>query len=306
MLRFVGTRIIVSVSRPARTRQLRWPHPEPLEAWLAEPDDAEFLAVALGVPIGQAGHFVRHNLMVSELVLRLQEVAVAPLQAVFGERFSGTDNLFGSKVSRYPIYGDCCIVREDGLRIVVELVRRQRSTEVKKKMLKWGEILSRAPLSTLGTTVVFLNASLPGREHADRATSLRRCHSQVLSPERLSTGYTGSLYARQAIFVASAQEWFPACRSISRDFTDLSVCYRADDRTWRRGALLAGRTTNVLPFSPAQPAAWTKPGQVLLGPASAAGIGISNGPRYYAVPPWFNGPIAPAPPPGPQPVGQAA
>lgn len=267
-----------------------------LETWLADLDDDDWLAVTLGVPVGRAGHFVRHNLLVAELVLRLEEVAAAPLQAVFGERYVASNRLFGHGVSGPAIFGDACVVREDGLRIVVELVRRQRASEVEMKMAKWGQLLSSAPFRTHGTVVVFLNASLPGPAHVERATSLRRCHSRVLSPEALSTGRTGSMYARSSIYLASWAEWFPGPQLASCEFTQLAVCYSPDGTTWKRGALLPGPAQDVLAFSPADPGAFAKPGTVVLGPARAAGLSSAGAVRYLGVPGWLNGPFTSAAP----------
>ena len=277
--------------QPRRAHVYRLRLGEPLEAWLAQLDDSEWLGVGLGAPLTAAGHFVRHNLLVGELVLRLEEVASAPLQAIFGERFASSDRLFGaSSRSAHRVFGDACIVRADGLRIVVELVRRQRPAEVMAKMTTWGRLLSQAPRSTLGTVVVFLNASAPGRDHADRAVSLRRCHRYALSTDALGTGLLGEGYARSTIFTASWAEWFPAPHAISTEFAQLAVSY-SDGKTWKRGFLLPGKSPNVLPFGPSEPRSWAKPARVATDPAAAAGNGSSTPTRYYGLPPWFEGPV---------------
>ena len=265
---------------------------EPLERFLAGLDEAEQIAITLGLGLDHVGPWVRHNLMLADLVLRLEETAAGPLQAVFGERFASSDRLLPGLPARRVIFGDACVVRGDGLRIVIELVRRQRDRDVEEKMKAWGRLLSEAPWTTTGTVVIFVNASSPGRAHHDRATSLRRCHARALSPEGLSTNIQGCQNARSSVYVSSLEEWFPRPWSISSDFTHLVVGYTTDGRTWHRAALFPGELDNVIPFRPGQPEAWTKPSRVVVDPAGAAGILPSGGLAYYGTPNWLNGPIA--------------
>ena len=264
---------------------------EQLGRWLEELDDADFLAVALGSPVTREAHFVRHNLLVADLVLRLEEVAADPIQAVFGERLSGSDRLFPGQSAGRAVYGDACVVRGDGLRIVIELVRRQRDREVEDKMVAWGRLLSRSSLSEQGTVVLFLNASEQERAHLDRATALRRCFARALSRERLGTGETGCQYARSSLYVASWRDWAPAPWQLSTDFAQMVVCFSTDGKDWRRGALLPGNLGNVLQFTPAEPGRWDKPGRVALDPVAAAGTSASHHPRFYGLPPWLHQPI---------------
>jgi hypothetical protein len=264
---------------------------ERTEQWLSALDDPAWVAVTLGFRPSEAGHFVKHNLLVAEFVLRLQETVTSPLQAVFGERYARSNLLLPAQNPKRPIFGDTCIVREDGLRIVVELVRRQRDRDVMEKMLAWGRLLSHEPRSENGVVVVFLNATEDERGHIQRAASLRRCHAHVLSPEVLGAGAWGSAYARSSIFLASWRDWFPAAWSISTDLPQLVVAYSADGTRWARGPLLPGPWhQGALPFSPRHRDAWTRPRQVALDPGSAIGLRTSHAQRFYGVPRWSNVP----------------
>jgi DNA-binding transcriptional ArsR family regulator len=214
---------------------------EPLERWLANLDEPDWCAVTLGMEPKEPARFVRHNLLVSELVLRLHETAAAPLQTIYGERLASNRRLLPKVPSRRDLSGDACVVREDGLRIVIELVQNQRDNDVMEKMTAWGKVLSQGSLNALGTVVVFLNACGPtvsdtDAPHVEKATSLRRCHLRALTPENLGTNKEGAARARMAIYVAAWRDWFPGDSCISTDFTHLRVCWSPDGSTWTRAA----------------------------------------------------------------------
>jgi DNA-binding transcriptional ArsR family regulator len=271
---------------------------EPLERWLANLDEPDWCAVTLGMEPKEPARFVRHNLLVSELVLRLHETAAAPLQTIYGERLASNRRLLPKVPSRRDLSGDACVVREDGLRIVIELVQNQRDNDVMEKMTAWGKVLSQGSLNALGTVVVFLNACGPtvsdtDAPHGEKATSLRRCHLRALTPENLGTNKEGAARARMAIYVAAWRDWFPGDSCISTDFTHLRVCWSPDGTTWTRAALINTPGDNdIIPFAPADAEAWGHPRQVVADPATAAGSRRTRGTHYFGVPGWANGPVA--------------
>lgn len=262
---------------------------KPLKRWLAGLDDDDLCAVTLCLAPGAPAYFVRHNLLVSELALRLQETAPVPLQAIYGERFAASARLLPG-VSRRQLYGDCAIVRADGLRVVVELLQCQRERDTLEKMTAWGKALSQGPLDELGTVVVFVNAYGAGEAgHVTKATFLRRCQATALSPEALGTSTEGTARARMAIHIASWRDWFPGDRLISTDFASLKVCYCPDGTSWQHTSLLA--PPGSVPFRPADPARWHHPALVVADPAREAGVTRPRGVRYYGVPSWAGGPF---------------
>lgn len=176
---------------------------------------AEATALTGGRPVRPPAVNVRHDVLAAELALR----AATHLQigAVLGPRFSTYADLAapGSRLSEKAGGPDLVLVRDDGLRIAVEL-----TTSIGKgfgdKVQNWTDLLIQKPFVASGMTVVFLVA--PSRvSRLRRGDRVRRAvYSHVASPKHAT-------YLRKQVGVATWQEWFPRPWTASHRFAALEV-----------------------------------------------------------------------------------
>lgn len=165
----------------------------------------------------------RHDLIATELGLRFAEYT--EIGTVLGERFSTVDLLAGSGLGRTPIVGDTraadlTVVREDGLRIAIEITKSV-STHFGHKVERWAQLLAERPLDESGLCVVFLVADPDVRAKVYQAIAAA------------SKEFPGTVRNRVAerMGVATWREWFPAHGLVDPAFMALRV-----DRPTGRGA----------------------------------------------------------------------
>ncbi|HVT77869.1 MAG TPA: hypothetical protein VHD87_12625 [Acidimicrobiales bacterium] len=247
---------------------------EPLHRWLAQFNNDDWAAITAASPVEAPSFHVRHNLLMSELMLRIQE-AGAPIAAALGERAAAATGLLKA-AGNDQLCGDGLIVRPDGLRIVIELSQRQNADDIKRKMLRWARLLAPSRLRSAATVVVFVNAARD--DHGKAQTRLRRVHAEVLSAEGLGSptrpataAQVGS--ARAAVLIASWRDWFPEEGVIDATFPTLPVGYLkpGNRNAWGRVNLL-GDGPNTVPAPDPDPD--------LRVPIEAAN-------HLYAVPSWL-------------------
>lgn len=121
----------------------------------------EWLATTAGLAPTMGPRHDRHNVLAAELALRFAEFT--DIAAVFGEQLSR----HGTVVHRPPrsfddkqrqAAGDGVAVRDDGLRLVIELTAHTfKSTE--NKILRWCEAFSESDFDDEGAIVVFVEAA---------------------------------------------------------------------------------------------------------------------------------------------------
>jgi hypothetical protein len=154
-------------------------------------------------------------LLSAEFGLRVAEYL--PVGTVMGEKMSSYDLLAGSGIGRQVLKtgaakrADLTIVREDGLRIAVEITATV-SDHFDSKVRSWAKLLAETPLKDSGLVVLFVAAESPGKIKANTdasATSIRgRIHSAILKALK---EFPGTSYDRIAsrIGVATWREYFP-------------------------------------------------------------------------------------------------
>lgn len=198
----------------------------------------ELVAVTGGLPFSDGRQFTRHNVLATELGLRAAEF-LPGVAAVLGEKLSRLEMLFpfqgGSETA-----GDLVLVRDDGLRIVVELTATSPADSFKRKVLRWARILSRFPLATSGVVVLFVEASRPSDRPVVRQT-MRLMRRHISSAVAGFPGVPGES-AADRMLVASWQDFFPAAHSVSEEFLRLAVHAptgpQVERERWRPCALL--------------------------------------------------------------------
>lgn len=102
---------------------------------------AERLAVTAGQEMTAGYPSDRHNLLTAELCLRVGEFC--EVGAVAGESVSSHHHLLAS-TKRYAKSADAQVVREDGLRIGIEMTARTSSSSFEKKVTSWAHMVEAA------------------------------------------------------------------------------------------------------------------------------------------------------------------
>ncbi|MGH9069261.1 MAG: hypothetical protein ACRD0J_17495 [Acidimicrobiales bacterium] len=256
---------VLGVEAPALYRLRSGPE---LSGWLAGLDPAAWLSVTAGEPVGGARSLGRHDLLAAEVGLRASEAGVG-LQAVFPESLARPSLLVpGSGSTRAK--GDLVIVREDGLRVVVELTA-SRTPELTAKVARWGRLLA---AGDAGLVVVFLTAATPGGDQAGLVRKgIPKAFESVLCPEGL--GLAGAWAtneevsrARKGLAVADWEDWFPGPGCCSTAFPALEARFLVPRSEGRWGTVGLARQ---YPFEPEDPSEWLWPGKererVLAAPA---------------------------------------
>lgn len=212
------------------------------------------VAVTGGMPWDFRRQYDRHNLLASELALRVAEFC--EVGTVLGEKLSDVSLLLGGAPSGGGHAADLTIVRADGLRIAVEMTA-SAGPDFRTKVEAWARLLADKSLASSGLTVLFVEAApINGQTRWGNSGSLRaQVYKTVREVVRVFPG-TGADRVAERIGVVSWQQWFPGLSMATREFTRLEV-----DRPtgppkalWERAGLL---DIIDVPFTPHDPAAAT-------------------------------------------------
>jgi mRNA-degrading endonuclease toxin of MazEF toxin-antitoxin module len=186
---------------------------------------AEWLAITGGQDWTSGTQFDRHNLLATELGLRLAEYT--DVATVLGERFSTVDLLAGSGVglrdrSANRRSADLTAVRLDGMRIAIE-VTATTSDRFERKVEQWARLLAETPMNQSGLVVVVLIATPPDRAQSKQARRVRSATYQAVL--RAVKKHPGVSYdpTSHRIGVATWREWFPAAHKVSDAFLSMRV-----------------------------------------------------------------------------------
>lgn len=230
---------------------------------------AEYLAATGGRPWSQSGSRPRHDTLATELALRAAEHCPR-VAAVFGEVFSSADLLLRPPTVVLPPerekawqkaaggrMADITLVREDGMRIAVELVANINS-HFPGKVATWIQHLARDDLpfhgSKLGNglTVLFVVAPDPFATSGSPTALMTKVQS-ALEAAFTARGCLSGVTDRFA--VAHWRDLFPSAHEISPAFinlTTLAVSPGSRPWQWRMRPLLDVVPT---PFEPVSPVA---------------------------------------------------
>lgn len=196
---------------------------------------AEWISVTGGQRWTPSSNYDRHNMLATELALRLAEYT--EVGTVLGERFSSLDHLVGSGLGNPSLAhdqraADLCAVREDGMRIVFEMTANT-GTHFHNKVARWARILAENPLETSGLCVVFVVIQHPERlaEH-DGFIPRARTYQAIAAATKEFPGSARDRVAER-MGVATWREWFPERGKVHDSFFTLRV-----DRPTGRGDAL--------------------------------------------------------------------
>lgn len=185
----------------------------------------ERIFVTGGRPYTTSRQFDRHNLLSTELGLRIAEYL--DVGAVMGETYSTAEQLFAwaqtsdVNASRGKS-ADLTVVRPDGLRVAVELTATAVSKTIEAKTTAWANAMAGSTLATDGVFLLFVIAPPLGASRFDAAVLERDVRATITKVCAQFDGIDGQRLADR-IAVARWDEWFPAAHATTYDFLSLSA-----------------------------------------------------------------------------------
>lgn len=181
---------------------------------------AERVSVTGGQPWRWGAQYDRHNVLATELGLRVAEFA--PVATVLGESLAGVDLLLGGtgRSGAGSRSGDMVIVRPDGFKIVIEVTATVTS-DFREKVRRWANVLTARRQADLG--VCFVELAHPDRR--DASTEVHRLLRRAVTEAAHSGLDAEDARVPELFSVARWQEWFPEPGRVDPDFTRL--------RAWR-------------------------------------------------------------------------
>lgn len=181
---------------------------------------AEALAITGGYKLSTQRAHTRHDVLAAEVALRLS--SIPHVGTVLGPHFSTFERL-GIHVARSEQIGgpDLVVVRDDGLRIAIEIAATAGNS-FHTKAERWAKILEENPFETSGLTVVFLSAPSLESLH-QRGTWPRR--DLYLTVDDARTKHPGGVRDLTAarMGIATWREWFPEARLANDRFRLMRV-----------------------------------------------------------------------------------
>lgn len=216
----------------------------------------EHVSLTGGYDWSTGGQYTRHNLLSAELGLRVAEYL--PIGTVLGEKMSTYDMLAGSGIGRQELKtgaakrADLTIVRDDGLRIAVEITATM-SDHFDNKVKSWAQLLAKTPMKDSGLVVLFIAAEPPGKIKEGTDSTVSSVRGRIYSAiKRAVREHPGTSYDQVAarMGVATWREYFPGNHMVSDRFMNLTADFDLGgyDEKWK--------TINMidlfdLPFEPA-------------------------------------------------------
>lgn len=212
---------------------------------------AERMSVTGGEQWSPEHRFDRHNVLTTELALRVAEYC--DVATVLGEKHVSVPALLESTGERpgpsdVQRKADMGIVRRDGLTILVETTGSAGLT-FRKKMHNWAQALQRHPVYDMPVVVLVLDASTPAQQQA--ATPERSARNEILDAVRTAVAdFPGSATNRTAarIGVASWSDWFPERHGADDSFLDLTARFPIGDDPQNRWESVRILDDHDLPF----------------------------------------------------------
>lgn len=213
----------------------------------------ERVAVTGGRRMRVGGQYDRHNLLTTELALRVAEFC--DVAAVMGETYASFDELLGTGLGREEITGnpaaDAIFIRPDGMTVAIEMTA-SITGRFKDKVRRWAAALSQASMSLSGLTVLFIGAPPPDRyppaERNHFASQMTKMIREVVDE------YPGVPGTRPAdrIGMAMWHDYFPDRGKVSTDFLSLTARIPSGPKgePWQRKGML---DEFDIPFTPMDP-----------------------------------------------------
>lgn len=213
---------------------------------------AEHIAITGGQDWSSEHRFDRHNVLTTELGLRVAEFC--GVATVLGEKQVSLQSMLAAsglqaKQADLGRRADAGIVRRDGLVIAIETTASVGEA-FRRKMAKWAQILQRHPTYELPLVVLVVDVSTPSQATSAAATNTANSEIQAAIREAVRD-YPGTALNRTAsrLGMVSWTEWFPGPHQASDTFEELTASFlaRGQNHTdgWRDVRLL---DTDEMPY----------------------------------------------------------
>jgi hypothetical protein len=169
---------------------------------------------------GSHGSYVRHNLLNTELSLRVSEHLQHHIPIVLGEGLGSSKILVPETAKRSKQFslGDSVWIRKDGLRVIVEVSNTQNS--ITGKVIRWANSLATDQAGMRSLALLFV---VPGQKRdANWTNYIRGELSDVIYKELGGRGYDAA-YIASRVFVTGWEDWFPGMHQMSDRFLVLDT-----------------------------------------------------------------------------------
>jgi hypothetical protein len=186
----------------------------------------DWLGATLGDEPIRGHQYDRHNILTTELSLRAAETC--PLRSVLGEAVAMWPRLFGPELRPNPHRSaDAVWIRDDGLKIAVELTATITQATI-KKIEQLADLLARD--TTKSVVVLFVVAAQPNKGRTGDVTNQLR---QAIKKSSHSSRTRILTEVDKRMVLARWEDWFPEPGLLSRDFIPLSAQrYSSVDNEW--------------------------------------------------------------------------
>lgn len=174
---------------------------------------------AFGPTSGQVhGSIVRHNLLNTELSLRIAEHHSDAFPIVLGEGMSTAKQLMPQMLRVNTSIGDSIWVRGDGLRVIVEVSNDYKSSIGKIK--QWADVIAQ---DAVGAKSLALLIVVPGMRRGGRwRDEMGKIIRETAGDWLRANGY-GVEYFASRIFIIGWEDWFPAEYETSQWWQSMTV-----------------------------------------------------------------------------------
>ncbi|MCG7309699.1 hypothetical protein [Brachybacterium sp. ACRRE] len=226
---------------PARERMSMWTIGDQVDAYTAYRKSltfAEHVAVTGGQGWDSEHRFDRHNVLTTELALRVAEFC--DVATVLGEKQVSLAQMLAAAGQSAPQEdlgrkADAGIVRHDGLVIAVETTASVGEA-FRRKVAKWAQVLQRHPSYELPLVVLVVDVSTPSQATSAAAKNTTRSEIQAAIREAVRD-FPGTARNRTAarLGMVSWQSWFPGLREAADDFLELSASFLQRDAEGQEG-----------------------------------------------------------------------
>jgi hypothetical protein len=200
----------------------------------------EWVSVTGGHPFESGGQFDRHNVLATELALRVAEWC--EIGAVVGEKLSTFELLAHSGLGLPGAVGarraaDATLIRTDGARIAVEMTA-STGPHFEAKVQRWATLISNRRMDVSGLAVVFVVASRSNKaiRKGEYLTAVRK---QIAAAARDSPGMSFDRTASR-MFVVDWRDWFPTPGRVAQSFFALEASRPTgpNDAVWEQASIL--------------------------------------------------------------------
>jgi len=244
---------------------------------------AEHIAITGGQDWSSEHRFDRHNVLTTELALRVAEFC--DVATVLGEKQVSLASMLaasGIQAEQADLgrRADAGIVRRDGLVIALETTASVGDA-FRRKMAKWAQILQRHPSYELPLVVLVVDVSTPSQATSAAPKNSAGAEIQAAIREAVRD-YPGTALNRTAarLGVISWTEWFPGPHQVAGSFDGLAASFLArgtddgeegwrtmrlldeDELPYREGSAEAGETIAMNARMLAGTPHWLRPGTV--------------------------------------------